>query len=454
MRVRLSPKPLLLLLSAITALMCVSAPAHANSKYAAYVIHAETGDVLFDKYSNENRYPASLTKMMTLYLLFEAIDSGELTLDSKLYVSKRASLQPASRLGLQKGTSITVEKAIEALVIRSANDVATVVAEKLGGTESQFARMMTQRAREIGMRRTTFRNASGLPDRRQVTTARDMATLSQRISQDFPQYFHYFDQNSFVWKGKTYTSHNRVAMNYKGADGLKTGYTRASGYNLATTAQRDGERLIGVVLGGRSTRTRDAHMEQILSTAFAQIRRKPTLLSAVHRVRPVPNLKPGTLPASASQTVTLAQLAAESTATPVPTPKTLAMALPEFGLTSETANLDISSLQVALADMESNAPEEEPLPIGEGDAEPLSDRAFAVQIGAYRKEELALARIRDMESTVRSVALIPGKEVRISSNTKGPLYRARFTRLTEDEAEEACRVMKAQKADCLVIRSE
>ena len=217
-------------------------PVAANPKYAAFVIHADTGDVLLNRYAESARYPASLTKLMTLYMLFEEMEAGNIDLTDKMTVSKRASMQPASKLGLARGSKIDVETAIEALIIGSANDVATVVAERLGGTESKFARMMTTRARELGMRRTTFRNASGLPDRNQRTTARDMAILAHRVPQDFPQYFHYFDKSSYKWKGRTYKSHNRVTISYRGADGLKTGYTRASGYNLATTAKRGDHR--------------------------------------------------------------------------------------------------------------------------------------------------------------------------------------------------------------------
>ncbi|MEX0645452.1 MAG: D-alanyl-D-alanine carboxypeptidase family protein, partial [Parvularculaceae bacterium] len=225
-----------------------SAPALANSKYAAIVVHADSGDVLFDRYSNERRYPASLTKMMTLYLLFEEIEAGRLTLTSELAVTAQAAAQPPSKLGLVVGTTIDVETAIKALVVKSANDAAVVVADAIGGSEWRFAQKMTEKARAIGMTRTTFRNASGLPNSKQVTTARDLATLGRRLAQDFPQYFHYFVTDRFSWNGKTYITHNALVRSFPGADGLKTGYTRVSGFNLATSVNRDGDRLIGVVL--------------------------------------------------------------------------------------------------------------------------------------------------------------------------------------------------------------
>ncbi len=266
--------------------------AYANSKYAAYVVHAHSGDVLFDRYSNYRRYPASLTKMMTLYLLFDEIEAGRLSLDSKLKVSAQAAAQPPSKLGVRKGTTIDVETAIEALVVKSANDVAVVVAESISGSEWRFARKMTQKARALGMSRTTFRNASGLPNSKQVTTARDMARLAQRLMRDHPEYWSYFGAKQFTWNGRTYRTHNALVRSFSGADGLKTGYTRRSGYNLATSVKRDGHHLIGIVLGGRSGRTRDAHMRKILTDGFAAIKQKPTLIASLHRTKPAPRLKP------------------------------------------------------------------------------------------------------------------------------------------------------------------
>ena len=182
----------------VIALMgALSAPASANSKYAALVVHADSGDVLFNRYSTSRRYPASLTKMMTLYLLFEAMEAGELSADSKLKVSARAAGQPPSKLGVKSGSTIDVDTAIRALVVKSANDVAVVVSENLGGSEWRFAKTMTSKARKLGMSRTTFRNASGLPNSKQITTAKDMSILGRRLVQDFPQYFHYFSIKRF-----------------------------------------------------------------------------------------------------------------------------------------------------------------------------------------------------------------------------------------------------------------
>lgn len=429
----------------------VLVPASANPKYAAYVIHAETGDVLLDRYATQSRYPASLTKMMTLYLLFEAVEAGEIKMTDKMTVSKRASLQPASRLGLARGTKIDVDTAIQALIIGSANDVATVVAERLGGSESKFARMMTKKAQEMGMRRTTFRNASGLPDRRQTTTAKDMAILSQRISQDFPRFFPYFGKSSYKWKGRTYRSHNKVTTSYKGADGLKTGYTRASGYNLATTATRGDHRLIGIVLGGRSGRTRDKHMKDILDSAFRDIRRKPQLVAAVHRVRPVPGLRPDRVDAHDAALKTLiAQEAAppaeatEATAPtiPIPTPKTLAQA--------EVLNL--VSLQQAIADVAATEANLEVAPVGQGDADTSGTKDWVIQVGAYSEQPQAIARIRATQDTIQSIAAAAGREVNIADGGARAVYRARFTKLTQTEAEASCETIRALGDDCMALQ--
>ncbi|HSH57738.1 MAG TPA: D-alanyl-D-alanine carboxypeptidase family protein, partial [Halomonas sp.] len=244
--------------------------AHANPRYAAIVVDVESGEILHAANAEETRYPASLTKMMTLYLLFEALEERSLGLDHALAVSSYAAGKPASKLYVKAGSTIPVETAIEALVIKSANDVAVVVAEALGGSEAHFARMMTDKARELGMTRTTFRNPHGLPDANQTTTARDMATLSLRLMQDFPQYYHYFSRTSFSWKGKTITGHNRLLDNYAGADGLKTGFIRASGFNVATSAVRNGRRLVSVVMGGFTAASRDAHMTDLLDRGFVR----------------------------------------------------------------------------------------------------------------------------------------------------------------------------------------
>ena len=209
---------------------------------------------------------------MTLYLLFEAVERKQFTMDTKLKVSYRAARQPASRLGLKPGQKITVQDAIHALIIKSANDVASVVAEALAGNERRFALLMTDKARKLGMSRTTFRNASGLSHRGQMSTVKDMAQLTRHLINRFPQFYHFFSKKMFAFQGRTYRTHNRVLKSFPGAEGMKTGYIRASGYNLITTAVQKGHRLVGVIFGGNSARARDRQMKKLLYKAYAKIR--------------------------------------------------------------------------------------------------------------------------------------------------------------------------------------
>ena len=254
---------------AFAAQVLYSAPSLASP--AAVVIDGNTGAVLYQKNMNHRHYPASLTKMMTLYLLFEALDRGDLALDSRFKVSARAAGQPNSKLGLRKGTYIRVRNAILALIVQSANDVATVVAEALAGSEVAFARDMTVKANELGMKRTSFRNASGLPNRGQLSTAHDMALLGRALYRDYPQYYKFFSFTDFRYGRKTYRGHNKFVSSYDGADGLKTGYIRASKFNLAASARRNGQRLFAVVFGASSPDRRDRQMANILDGAFSDL---------------------------------------------------------------------------------------------------------------------------------------------------------------------------------------
>ena len=239
--------------------------------YSALVVEPDTGRVLYEKEANELRHPASVTKMMTLYLVFEALDRGEVTLNTPFNVSRYAVLRPPSRLGLSAGDTLNVEDAILALVTRSANDAASVIAENLGGTEPAFAEMMTSKARVLGMSSTVFRNASGLPDPNQVTTAWDMYRLGRALIRDFPRYYSYFSTRRFYYRGQGFDNHNHLMESYSGMDGIKTGFINSSGFNLVASAKRGGHRLIGVVFGGPSAVRRDRHMREILDDGFAQL---------------------------------------------------------------------------------------------------------------------------------------------------------------------------------------
>ncbi|MEZ5661886.1 D-alanyl-D-alanine carboxypeptidase family protein [Hyphomonas sp.] len=254
---------------AFLAIMAFGGGTALAEKYAAIVIDADTQEVLHDRHADEPRYPASLTKVMTLYMLFDALKSGEVSLDERLVVSRYAASQAPSNLKLKTGSRITVRDAIGALITKSANDVAVVVAERLGGTESRFAQLMTVKAKALGLENTRFVNASGLPDTRQLSTARDMALLAEAMLSNHADYYHYFATEQFSWGGKTYKNHNNLLGEVNGVDGIKTGYTRASGFNLMASAKRDGHRIIAVMLGGTTARARDSHVESLLEAAFS-----------------------------------------------------------------------------------------------------------------------------------------------------------------------------------------
>src|SRR4051812_9477803 len=248
-------------------------------KDAALVVDGATGKVLYGRSETVERHPASLTKMMTLYLLFDALKAGKITMQTQLSVSYHASVQRPTKLSLRPGQTIDVDTAIRAIVIRSANDVAVVIAEALGGTESHFAEMMTERARQIGMRETNFHNASGLPDPLQITTAQDLAVLARHLAYDYPQYFPYFALPGFNYKGSWFPTHDNLIGRYDGADGIKTGYTGASGFNLVSSVTRGTTHVIAVVMGGRTAMRRDLEMVRLLDQTFAQISANPTLVA-------------------------------------------------------------------------------------------------------------------------------------------------------------------------------
>src|SRR5215472_5649517 len=248
-------------------------------KDAALVVDGASGKVLYARNADALRHPASLTKMMTLYLLFDALKDGRVTMTTQLPVSAHAAAQKPTNLHLSAGDTIPVELAIKAIVVRSANDVAVTIAETLGGTESHFAEMMTAKAKVLGMHSTYYHNASGLPDPLQITTANDLAVLARRLAYDYPQYFHFFSTPAFWFRGRTYPTHDNLIGRYDGADGIKTGYTGMSGFNLVSSVVRGGAHVVGVVMGGRTAHSRDRAMVALLDNAFTQIAQNPTLVA-------------------------------------------------------------------------------------------------------------------------------------------------------------------------------
>jgi D-alanyl-D-alanine carboxypeptidase len=372
---------------------------------AALVVDAATDTILIEHNANQPRHPASLTKMMTLYLVFDAIKQRRLSLQQPLKVSKRAAARPPSKLGLRAGSTITVEQIILALVTRSANDAATVVAEALGKTESQFARMMTQTARHLGMQKTTFRNASGLPDSRQITTAWDMYLLARALQKDFPEYYHYFSKTSFRFGKKTHRSHNHLLATYAGADGIKTGYIRASGYNLVTSVKRDGKHLVGVIFGGDTAKGRDAHMHVVLDQGFTQL--------AANESTPPVELPMITLIAKPT-----------SPAVMVPT-QAASLTLVSFD-PKQTSVLDQGS---------SNADEVD----------------WKVQVGAFSHIDGAKQRVSEVVQTSLGI-LSSGQAIILPKTQDGKvLYRALFKGFTEIEASGLCDVLEQYHFDCFPL---
>jgi D-alanyl-D-alanine carboxypeptidase len=416
----------------------------AAAKYASIVVDAETGLVLHETNADTRNFPASLTKMMTLYLLFEALESGELALSDKLSVSARAAKQQPSKLGLKTGATISVENAIRALVTKSANDVAVVVAEAIGDTEWGFAKLMTAKAKALGMSRTNFANASGLPDSRQLSTARDMAALSLALIADFPQYYHYFSLGSFTYKGKTYANHNKLLNSYAGVDGIKTGYTKASGYNIAISAVHDGRRLIAIVFGGKTASVRNRHATELLDQAFATVDDlglpdAPAVIEA-YVAPPVPPEKPL---AAVSLPIALAEQGSGEGGTvavvPPPTPAQPVAAQPIQPVVQpvKTAPLPDNSQVASLGNVAN-------------DASPAG--LWAIQVGAFSRhanaEKAAVAAGGQAKKPLAGAA-IQVVEVR---NDQGLLYRARLANLSEANAREACRLLTKQNTACLVIQ--
>lgn len=245
----------------------------ASASTSSIMIDVESGKILSQYNADERRFPASLTKLMTLYLTFEALDKGYLKMTDKLVTSRHASNMEPSKLGLRPGQTIQVKHAVNALIVKSANDCAVVLAEALADTESQFAQKMTDKAKKLGMKNTVFKNASGLPNPQQKTTARDMAKLAEAMYHDFPQYYSLFSQKTYTYNGRKLYTHNHVLSQFKGADGMKTGYTRAAGFNIVTSAQRKGNRVIAVTMGHKTYRERDQKVMNMMNSGLTQLAR-------------------------------------------------------------------------------------------------------------------------------------------------------------------------------------
>lgn len=374
------------------------------AKYAAIVMEADTGKVLFARNADARRFPASLTKMMTLYMAFDALDAGKLRMDQRLPISRRAEGQPPSKLGLRRGQTITVRDAIMALITKSANDAATVLAEAMADSEWDFAVAMTAKARALGMRSTRFMNASGLPNRQQVSTARDMARLSLALIENHPRYYGLFNTTSFRYRGVTHRNHNRLLGRYTGADGIKTGYIRASGFNLAASVERNGKRLIGVVFGGRTGQSRDAHMRKIMDQSFR--RAGPVVRTAgIPDVRPIPRPNRDGAPTAVAS--------APSAAAPAQRPA-------ETGSTTPSPTRSLST-------------------------------QWGIQVGAFQSRAAAVAQIDRAVVALPDVLSESQRVVQPIDRSGTQLFRARLAGFDQSGAVRACGALIARSINCVTV---
>lgn len=483
-----------------------------SSRYAAIVVDANTQSVLREVHADSLRHPASLTKVMTLYLLFERLESGHLKLTTPLAVSVEAAAQAPTKLGLKPGQTISVEDAIKALITKSANDVAVVVAEAIAGSEEEFAKLMTRKARALGMTRTVYRNASGLPDDEQVTTARDQARLGIHIQERFPRYYRYFSLTHFSYRGATMRNHNRLLGQVAGADGIKTGYTHASGFNLITSVRRNGRHIVAVVLGGTTAAQRDAHMRGLIERHIveasvrrpdvkiahaptsetsgrsqiqkvpaqpeprAEARHAPPPRSELHaepriipRIVIVPVVAPPAdaagvagvgsrepaAPESAPEAAPIAPVRAAVLPLPIPQINAFAPA-PEAGAPTIAAG----PLPPPPVETPANPPEQAVTGnIGESVTAPVlrttrasRDGGWAIQVGAFEREDDARQRL--LIARKKAAELLSGADPHTEKTTKGAktYYRARFTGFDRAGAEAACKALQRADVACLALR--
>jgi D-alanyl-D-alanine carboxypeptidase (penicillin-binding protein 5/6) len=458
-----------------------------QARYAAIVVDATSGEVLYARRADQPRYPASITKVMTVYLVFEALATGRLSLTDPVVFSRHAANQAPSKLGLRPGESLTVDQALRVVATKSANDVAVALAEKLGGTEARFAALMTLRAQEIGMTNTRFVNASGLPDTRQISTARDIAILSRAVMRDYPQYYSYFSTKSTTFRGQTIPSHNRLLLKMPGVDGIKTGFTNASGYNLAASAVRDGRRLITVVMGGNSTAARDDNVEELLNAGFDVLSKRKvgqTMTIAANMREPDdiagpimrPSLEQGSGEQAGLRVVVADELRGPQVASagsawlrPVDT-----NVEPSEAATAKTSTLKASAAALAADDEPAAKPAKAqvascaPVKV-KGKITPAARKKAAaceaarktatakaapakgqyrIQVGAFTNQKDAKAHLTKITSRFASVVASASSQVQTGG--KGA-YRARFNGFSQAGAKQACAALAAKGERCLVL---
>lgn len=439
----------LLLLVTAFAVSGIATPASANSGYSAYVIDARTGQVLHSRNADARRYPASLTKMMSIYLVFEAMESGRINRNSRIPISARAAAEPPTKLGLKAGSTVRVEDAILAMITRSANDVSTAVGEFIGGSEANFARMMTAKAKQLGMNSTQYRNAHGLPNPQQYTTARDQAILGVALREHFPQHYAYFSTRSFTFGKKRIGNHNRLLGRIEGVDGIKTGYTRASGFNLVSSVRSDGRSIVATVMGGKSARSRDDQMAGLIREYLPKAARKggggliasrkpvpgtPAVAAVAlpHRNIPMPSFRPG-------GEVDIQVTAYLQTQAAAPVAAAAAAALPA----RVTPPAPVPVPAAASADR---------FAVDDVTTAAIPSSGWAVQIGSSPSRSEALATL--VRAGKQASGVLGDANAFIEEfDNKGTLYyRARFGFSSKNKAQGACNALKKQRIDCFAAQ--
>ena len=466
-------------LIAAACLVAVAFGAIPRAAYAApdsaIIVDAKTGKTLYAQSADAKRYPASLTKMMTLYLLFDSLEAHKTSLNTRLKVSRHCAAQAPSKLGLKPGETIRARDAILAIVTKSANDVACAIGEYLGGTETAFARKMTAKAHQLGMSRTTFRNASGLPNRSQMTTARDMATLGRALQEHHPEYFSYFSTPSFVWKGRRIRNHDHLLGRVPGVNGIKTGYTRASGFNLVTSLTRGKRQIVGVVIGGETSRWRDNHMAHLIATYLPRASTGRHTAFIPGATRTIARIDPKALPTPRLRpAIDGANTASIDAATPAPAAPIVladqstppASAEPPTKPPTGIASLIGANSVFALAAVDQPAASQpaDQVDQGQGDIsgeDDSSDAASPATVIAGWKIQLAATPTQSSAEDILDQALSKGgrvlasaspytEPVVVSGNTT--LYRARFAGFAnKKEARAACAYLTRHDFKCLAI---
>jgi D-alanyl-D-alanine carboxypeptidase len=478
--------------------------------FAAVVVDANSGRTLYGRNEHELRHPASVTKVMTLYLLFEQLEKGRLRLDSPLVISSHAAAQAPTKLGLAPGQTIDVDSAIKAVVTKSANDIAAAIAENIAGDEETFAEMMTRKAHQLGMSRTHYANASGLPNDAQITTAHDLSVLGRAIQDRFPRYYRYFSTSAFVWRGQSHRNHNHLLGQIRGVDGIKTGYTHASGFNLLTSVRRDGHHIVAVVMGGRTAASRDRVMAGLIAehigdgaavrTARAITEGEPAPAASVARAEeeekeetPVVAAVVSAPPAQPPRAAAPLALASAAPVLSIPTPERADKIRPAFvagghkateaatergsrrpaeiprhdsiraattdGSTAAKAGHGTKIAAVTPAALPARAPETDRTMVARSDRGELSKAEQArpihsgwmIQIGATDDAEkaqqlLSRARANGVPATAKAFT----EKVQKGRET---LYRARFAGLEEKSAETACRALKRSGFSCFATKN-